>query len=202
MLEFKNHAMKLTSVNIRREFAGKNAEAGRKASDLRLLVKGGNDILDRISPHLKGCFYKIDEEKSRQNPELVELALTKLLHPLLQTTFSYDLKTAGYTAIIDHAGNPESAIKLEECQVNDLKITTQEGGTVAISLRVQFHPEPGQLDPISDKLQQDVTVSLIPPEAKPVEPPRQDLIGDLEQKREARKNGTRLPGGCVRRRSC
>lgn len=178
MLKCTNRPMKLLSVNVRKEFAGKSAADGRTASDLRLRLKGGNDILDMLDPNLRGSLYMVDEEASKSQPELVELAFTKRRFPLLQETLSYDYKGAGYRVTIDHGGNPESAIVLEDCQLNGIKFATQDGGTIVMDLRVQFHPEPGQLDPISDKLQQDVSVTLEPPKEEPQPVAKPDLLGD------------------------
>lgn len=174
-MEWNRQVMKLVSLNVRREMAGKNAADGRNASDLRLVVKGGNDILDKLSPHLRGSFYMADVDKQGV---LVAHALTKRIHPLLgQDALSYDLKCAGYTVTIDHAGNDESAIVLEDSQVNDFRLNLSEGGTVAITMRVQFHNKPGQVDPLQDKLQQEVIVTMAPPKV-PVqaEKPAPDLV--------------------------
>lgn len=162
MLQFKNQTMRLTSLNVRRELAGADPADGRTASNLTLVVKGGNDLLDKLSPHLRGSFYEADVDKQGV---LVPAALTKLLHPLLDTKkLAYDLKCAGYTVAIDHGGNPESVITLNECDVNNFRLRLEEGGTVGITMRVQFHPNPGQLDPLADKLQQELTVTMTPPD--------------------------------------
>ena len=93
MLEFTRATMRLTSLNVRRELAGKNPADGRTASDLKLVVKGGNDLLDKLSPHLRGSFYTVDTDGQGV---LLPQALTKLMHPLLDTTaLAYDLKCAG-----------------------------------------------------------------------------------------------------------
>ena len=47
MLAFTNQQMKLTSVNVRRELAGKNPEDGRRASDVQLVVGIGVDGIAR-----------------------------------------------------------------------------------------------------------------------------------------------------------
>lgn len=174
MLSFVNQTAKLNHVNVRYEFAGKNAEGGRAASDLRLVVKGGNQLLDKLDPHLRGSFYMLNEDTKQA--ELVGLELTKLRHPLLQSTLAYDKKYVGYTVSIDHAGNPETAIVLTDCAVNEFKLTTQEGGTVIIAFQVQFHPLPGQLDLIADKQQQDVRVTMTPPAAEAPKPKPADLV--------------------------
>jgi hypothetical protein len=175
MLQFTKQVMRLTGLNVRRELAGKNPADGRTASDLKLVVKGGNDLLDKLSPHLRGSFYQADVDKQGV---LVPHALTKLTHPLLAAdNLAYDLKCAGYAVTIDHAGNEESAIALESCEVNDFRLNLEEGGTVAITMRVQFHPTPGQLDPLSDKLQQEVIVTMTPPKVPPkAQEPTPDLV--------------------------
>lgn len=161
MFKFTKQAMKLTSINVRRELAGKDPSSGRTASDLRLVVEGGNDILDKLDVNLRGAFYMADVDAQGV---LVPHALTKRTHPLLKAdALLYDHKCAGYKVTIDHAGNAESAIVLDDCQVNDFKLDLKEGGTVAMSMRVQFHPDPGQIDPLADKLQQEVTVTMTPP---------------------------------------
>lgn len=175
MLEFTRATMRLTGLNVRRELAGKNPADGRTASDLKLVVKGGNDLLDKLSPHLRGSFYMADTDAQGV---LLPQALTKLIHPLLSTdALAYDLKCMGYQVTIDHAGNEESAIVLDGCGINDFRLNLEEGGTVAITMRVQFHPHLGQLDPLADKLQQEVVVTMTPPKV-PVkaEPPVPDLV--------------------------
>lgn len=165
MLAFKNTTMRLVNVNVRRELAGRDPTDGRTASDLALVVEGANDLLDKLSPHLRGAFYQADLDAQGV---LLPHALTKLMHPLLKTeSLAYDLKLAGYTVTIDHAGNDESAIVLEDCAVNNFRLNLMEGGTVAIACRVQFHPGRGFLDPLAEKLQQEVTVTMTPPKAMP-----------------------------------
>lgn len=185
MFAWKKQMMRLTSVNVRKEMAGKNPADGRVASDLVLVVKGGNDILDKLSPHLRGSFYMADTDK---DGVLTPGALTKRIHPLLaQDALAYELKCAGYTVTIDHAGNEESAIVLESAQVNNFRLCLEEGGTVAITMRVQFHPEEGQLDPLADKLQQEVIVTLTPPKV-PFDQQRKtgpDLVDFAEAPKEA-----------------
>lgn len=156
----KNQVCKLKSINTRWELAGRDVSNGRTAMDIGLQIKDGNAILEKLSPHLRGQFYRADVDK---NGLLLPGALTKLIDDRLQTDFSYNYKGAGYTVSIAHGGNPESAIDLEECQINDFKIQLLEGGAVGISLRVQFHPEPGQHDLLAAKLQQEVLVTMEPP---------------------------------------
>jgi hypothetical protein len=166
-MEWKRQSMRLTSVNIRRELAGKNPEDGRKASDLALTVKGGNDLLDKLDVHLRGSFYEAGVDKQGA---LLPNALTARIHPLLKAEgLLYDKQYAGYKVTIEHGGNPESAIVLDDCRVNNFRLTLEEGGTVAIAMRVQYHPTPGQLDPLADKLQQDVIVTMTAPKVPPKE---------------------------------
>ena len=168
--------MKLVSLNVRRELAGKNPADGRTASDLSLVVKGGNDILDKLSPHLRGSFYMADVDAQGV---LLPQALTKRIHPLLkQDALLFDLKCSGYTITIDHAGNEDSAIVLDACQVNNFRLNLSEGGTVEITSRVQFHPVDGQLDPLADKLQQEVTVTMTPPKVPVQQEEQQPDLAD------------------------
>lgn len=182
-MAWTKQVMKLTSVNIRRELAGKNPADGRTASDLRLVVTGGNDLLDKLSPHLRGSFYQADTDTQGV---LLPNALTKRIHPLLvQEALAWDAKHAGYAVTLDHAGNDESAIVLDDCEVNEFRLNLKEGGTVAISMRVQFHPDPGQLDPLADKLQQEVIVTMKPPKVpKSLQKPAPDLVDKASERTE------------------
>lgn len=174
MLSFLRQRMVLKNVNVRRELAGSDPSSGIVASDLSLVVEGGNDLLDKLSPHLRGSFYQADIDAQGV---LLPHALTKLIHPLLKSdALAYELKCAGYKVTIDHAGNDESAIVLPDCQINNFRLTLSEGGTVAIGMRVQFHPVPGTLDPLAEKLQQEVTVTLEPPPYPPKEPQTGDML--------------------------
>lgn len=190
MFELVRQASKLTHVQIRWEYVGKS---GRPASGLKLQVKAGNQILDKLSPHLRGCFYKFDDETPQK--EMIGLELTKLLHPLLQKTFTYAYKGAGYKVIIEYGTNDEP-IELNDCIITDFTITAQDGGTVVLEFTVQFHQRPGEIDLLSNKQQQEITVTLIAPEVKPEVA---DLIGDkpselakLEARR-AKKKGLTEP---------
>lgn len=176
-MSWAKQVMKLTSINVRRELAGKNPADGRTASDLTLVVKSGNDILDKLSTDLRGSFYMADVDKQGV---LLPQALTKRIHPLLkQDALQFEAKYSGYTVTIDHAGDEESAIVLDGCQVNNFRLNLAEGGTVEITMRLQFHPdEDGILDALADKLQQEVTVTMTPPKHPPKAQP--DLVEQAE----------------------
>lgn len=165
--EWKKQTMKLNSINIRRELAGKNAEDGVKASDLGLTVDGGNDILDKINTDLRGTFYMVGLD---DQGKLLPGALTVLRLPLLTQPdkgYAYDLQLHGYRVEVDHGiGDP---IVLDGCRINTFRLACKDGGTVAVGFRVQFHPTPGQLDPLADKLQQEVTVTIIAPKPDAVQ---------------------------------
>lgn len=191
MFELKNQKAKLTHVNVRREFAG--PKDGRAASDIKILVKSGNQILDKLSVNLRGCFYRFEES---QQASLVGQEMTALIHPLLQSSFDYDYKGAGYRVLLGLVDDDNKAVEIKDCQINEFKITVQDGGSIVMVFRVQFHQEPGQIDNLTDKLMQDVVVTLIAPEIKPEVA---DLAGSkpselaAAESRRAKKKGLPAP---------
>ncbi len=172
MFELTRTKMKLSSVNPRAEIHG---EERKPACDLKFEVTCGNDVLIDFHPELRGMLFKKDEQPDlvdQANPE----ALTALRFPRLGT-LKYDWEGVGYKLTIDYGIGGKSDIVLGECQVDSMRIDPMNGGSVRLGFRVICHPESKQMGQLCELIQQDIEVSVTPPEPETLE----ELFGEEKQ---------------------
>ena len=169
MLDLQSCILKMSSVNFRQELHG---EDHVRACDLKFEGVVGNDVLIAFHPELRAMLFKKDEQ-----PDLVDQAtpeaLTALRFPRLGT-LKYDWEGTGYTLTIDYGLGDKSNIVLAECKVDGIRIDPMQGGSVRLGFRVICHPDGKQVDPLTEMLQGDVTLSVTPPEPTTV----QELFGE------------------------
>lgn len=161
MFELKEHKVKLSSVNPRAEIHG---EERKPACDLKFEVNCASDVLLDFHPELRQMLFKKSED-----PDLVEQsepdALTALRFPRLGT-LKYDWEGTGYTLTLAYGIGGKSDIVLGECQVDSMRIDPMNGGTVKLGFRVICHPESKQMGQLCELIQQDIDISVTPPEAE------------------------------------
>lgn len=164
MFELTNHKMKLSSVNPRAEMHG---EERKPACDLKFDVDCASDVLIHFHSELRQMLFKKDE-----TPDLVDQAqpdaLTALRFPRLGT-LKYDWEGTGYTVTIDYGLGEKSNIIIGDCTIDGLRIDPMNGGSVKIGFRVICHPESKQFGQLCELIQQDMEVTVTPPEAKTVQ---------------------------------
>jgi len=169
MFELKDHTVKLASVNPRAEIHG---EERKPAFDLKLEVACTSDVLIYFHPELRTTLYK-----KADSPDLVEQAdaeaLTALRYPKLGA-LKWDWEGLGYTLVVAYGVRGKSDISLGDCKVDNIRIEPQNGGTVNLSLRVIAHPESKDVGKLCEMIQQNIEISLTPPEATSV----QELFGE------------------------
>lgn len=168
MFEFQGRA-KLSSLNARAEIHG---ESRKPAFDLKFEIACSNDMLIHFHPELRSMLYKKNDD-----PDLIEQAdpeaLTALRFPKLGA-LKWDWEGAGYSLAIPYGIGGPSDIKLGECQIDDFKFSPQNGGTVILQCRVICHPETADVGRLCEFIQQEIDVTITPPEAKTV----QELFGN------------------------
>lgn len=165
MFQFKEITAKLSNVNIRAEIHG---EETKLAADLAIELRGPNTILDKIAPGLLQMLYRKPEEGEDEQPEL-DLdpnRLSKLAFPLLVQPMKWEKDYSGYDFIMHYGIDESSNLKLNTCQVDKWKFDCQGGGTVITSFRVIAHPSEDQIGHLCAQIQQNITLSLIPPTAQ------------------------------------
>ena len=117
--------------------------------------------------------------KVEENPDLVQQtqldALTALRFPRLGT-LKYDWEGAGYTLTIGYGIGGKSDINISDCQIDSFRIDPMNGGSVKLAFRIICHPDSPQFGQLRELIQQEVEITLDPPDATTV----QELFGDTE----------------------
>lgn len=78
----------------------------------------------------------------------------------------WDKEYSGYDFVMHYGIGESSNLKLDTCQVDKWRFDCQDGGTVITSFRVIAHPSEDQIGHLCAQIQQNITLSLIPPTAK------------------------------------
>lgn len=158
MFSLLNQAAKLVNLNPRSEIHGPDKKL---AADLKIEIKVSNDVLSEFHPSLKASLYqKADEAQGELIDEPGHLPALK--YPLMGP-ISWGKEMAGYRAMIHLGITGQSDIELIDCEVDHFKFAPQDGGTVIVSFRIIAHPEGSQTGKLCEYIQQDISLSLIPP---------------------------------------
>lgn len=150
----------LANVNPRAELHG---EDKLLAVDLKFEIDTPNDILSEFDPSLKSAFYRKAEPGEGDLLADQPGNLPKLKFPLMGPV-KWGKDYAGYEIVVHRGISGVEDIRIIECGVDNFRFDFKEGGTVTLSFRVIAHPEPPELGRLCELIQQDVELSLIPPE--------------------------------------
>lgn len=160
---FEEHTARLSSVNPRTECHGEDKALG---ADIKLEIKTTNDVLSEIHPSLKGSFFRKDDtqgELLEDNPGHMPL----LRFPEIKSPIKWDWDSVGYTFRVHVGVSGQSDIYIPDCKVGKLQFEAINGGSVSLGLRLQCNPSPEQIGRLCELIQQDVTMTLTPPEVEP-----------------------------------
>ena len=159
MFEIHRKAAKITAFNPRAEKAGSE---NRPAADLKLSANLSAEILDALDPSLRGWLFCKDAVQS----DLANAAhdAPNLRQPRLVQQFDWVPRYAGYELRIHDLGLDESSdLVISGCEFNRIRLAPQEGGTVIVSWRLQFHPTEAQAGKLSTLIQETLDISLLAP---------------------------------------
>lgn len=160
MFSLSNAKVKLENANPRAELHG---EDHKLAVDLKLSTDAGNDMLSAFDSALKSALYwKGDGSQGELLDDPGHLPALRFpeMGPI---RWSKDL--AGYTITVHVGVSGSSNIVLADCAVDKFVFEPKEGGSVGISFRIQAHPDAATLGRICELIQQDIELTLTPPEA-------------------------------------
>lgn len=160
MFGLQNHKSKLENANPRAELHG---DEHKLAVDLKLSTDVSNGMLAVFDPALKSALYwKGDGSQGELLDDPGHLPALRFpeMGPI---RWSKDL--AGYTLTVHVGVSGSSNIVLADCAVDKFVFEPKEGGSVGISFRIQAHPDPVTLGRLCELIQQDIELTLTPPEA-------------------------------------
>jgi hypothetical protein len=162
MFSLQKQSAKLTSINPRAEIHGEDRVP---AADLKFEIRVGNDILDVFATNLKAAVYRAAEKGEGDLLADQDGAMPVLKFPLLGP-LKFGKEFVGYDAQIHYGVSGKEDIKMGDCQIDGFRFECQDGGTVIVGFRVIAHPESNDLGRLCGMIQQDVEMSLMPPEAE------------------------------------
>ena len=121
-----------------------------------------SEILNALDPSLRGWLFC----KNAVQSDLANAAhdAPNLRQPRLVQQFDWVPRYAGYELRIHDLGLDESSdLVISGCEFNKIRVAPQEGGTVTVSWRLQFHPTEAQAGKLSTLIQETLDVSLFAP---------------------------------------
>lgn len=161
MFELSSHNAQLTSYNPRRE---KHGTEGKAAGDLHFKCNMESGALSMFHATLRSMlFHKNSEATGGDLADQVHEA-PNLRFPLLGT-IHWKKEYVGYSLRLHIGINQRSHVVIDDCQINDFKITPMEGGTCIVMFRVQFYPDEKTGGKLTMLLADStVDISVTPPE--------------------------------------
>lgn len=172
MFDLDKQQVKLASVNARAELHGDDTTP---AFDLKIEATLPSEKLIHFSPELRQFFYKKDED-----PDLVDQVngetLSALRFPKMGAV-KWDAEYTGYSAVVGYGIGGKSDIQLGDVKVDHFRFEPLNGGSVLITFRVIAHPETADVGKLCEFIQQNIDLTLTPPEPATVG----ELFKDGEQ---------------------
>ncbi|AET91058.1 hypothetical protein BYI23_B004510 [Burkholderia sp. YI23] len=135
--------------------------------------------LDQFDPALRPMLYRKPlAAPGLFEPEKGEEDLTELRFPFMRN-LAWDKKSAGYTLRIHIGATGSEDVLLAECGLKDVRFVAQEGGSVGIGFKITAHPK-DEIDhgKVATRLQQEMIITLSPPDKVPTLFDDQDDIDD------------------------
>lgn len=164
MFDLTTQQVKLASVNPRAEMHGEERKA---AFDLHINAACSSDILTQFSSELRGMLYKKPDD-----PDLAEQAdpdaVTQPRFPKM-APIKWDWEGTGYRVTVGYGIGGSSDIVLHDCKIDKFVFDPQNGGTVQTSFRIIAHPDSEDVGLLCDRIQQDIEITIEPPEPATVQ---------------------------------
>lgn len=159
MFSLSKAKLKLTNVNPRSELHGADHVL---ATDISLELTASNDVLSEFHPSLKSAMY---QKANEAQGELLNDPghLTALKFPNM-SPFGLSDSYKGYAFTVHYGIGDESDIDMADCEVDKFKFSCKEGGSVTVTMRIIAHPAANDLGKLCSLIQQEIEVSLTPPE--------------------------------------
>lgn len=182
---------KVSSVNGRQELHG---EEHRLACDIGIEVNQSNRFLDKLDTRLLETFYWKNPSGANDQAELegVERVtdFPNLRFEHLVTPIKWAEKFEDGEFRVHHGDDPADDIVLREVKINEIKLTPKEGGTVLVGLRIQGHPDEGDLARLFTVLQSEVTITVDtdPDDEEEQAPPEPEKVTKLARKRKGQQD--------------
>ncbi|MDB5814009.1 MAG: hypothetical protein JWN23_1126 [Rhodocyclales bacterium] len=164
-LELEKQTAILLAFTPRTEHHGPELES---RATLKFLANVGADFLLEIDPRLRTMLY--EKADDAQEELLEDVPLTKLRIPALSPNFPLksDWKGIGYQLDMDVGVTGKSNISLDLCNVDKIRYTPKDGGTVELTFNVACDPSEHDVGTIYNLMGKEVLMWLTPPSAEKI----------------------------------
>ena len=164
----------LANINNRTE---KHGDERVPALDLKFSATLSNSILLKLHPGLRDAFYVQDRQRD------IEADYGRKLRFPLIGTIPYDLEIPRVRLRVHDCDSEKNDVVLIDGEANKFRLTPMDGGSVAISFRVQFSEyEPEALAALALVQQQVVPISLSAEVEEEQPPTIEDQVEKATQK--------------------
>lgn len=162
MFELHRKAAKIVSVNLRAE---KHGEDTQPAADIKMSSNLDAHAIDAFDPSLRTWLFGKGPDADNDLADQAHDA-PNLRQPRIAPQYDWVPRYAGYELTIHDLGISQAGgeLRIGACEFNKIRFAPQEGGTVIVSWRLQFHPTEAQAGKLSTLIQETVDVSLLAPE--------------------------------------
>lgn len=163
MFSFTDQLCKITSCTNVSEKHGKERKA---AISIGLYLVGSQDLLNHFDGQLVTMIFRRPLPAPGQLP-MEHAGYTELRFPFMRN-LAWDKKYAGYLLRFQIGASGAEDVLLSECALKDIRFVAQEGGSVGFGFKVTAHPK-DEVDhgKIAVRLQQEIIISLTPPDVMP-----------------------------------
>lgn len=136
------------------------------AISIGLYLVGAATLLDQFDSALRPMLLRKPQPTPGELP-MEHDGLTELRFPFMRN-LAWDRKYAGYLLRFHIGASGAEDVLLAECGLKDIRFVVQEGGSVGIGFKVTAHPK-DEIDhgKVATRLQQEIIVTLTPPDVIP-----------------------------------
>lgn len=160
MFELVAFPAKLVAFNPRAEIHG---TATVPAADLKFECNVASAALDAFDARLRGALYHKADGVAHDLADAVHDA-PDLRFPKLAPPLKWSAKYAGYELRLHLGIDERSHVVIGNCDLNELRFTPKQGGTVVVGFRIQCHPGEQECGKLALLVQSHVDISLTPPD--------------------------------------
>ncbi|SAK63330.1 hypothetical protein AWB80_02853 [Caballeronia pedi] len=153
MIDFQQHELRITQVNVRTERHGDDEVL---AMDLKCETDLPNMALDRLDDDLRPSLFRTDADPDLLGKDAGHMPNLKFpqLGPL---TWNGSISPVSLAL---HIGTKKNEVLLTDAKLNKLRVTPREGGTCGFAWRLQVHPNEDEAAKIMTVLKHTIKGTL------------------------------------------
>ena len=164
MFDLRNATAHIRSVNLRTE---KHGPEEVPCADLKIETKQPNSLLSAFGPQLRDALYwrAPTTDGDQGNLDGVDEISDKpnLRCPELAPTYALKYEGAGYHVAIEQGIDGKRDIEIDAVDVNNLKFEVHEGGTITLTMRLQFKVDEKLSGRLAMLIGREITITVTPP---------------------------------------